>query len=230
MDSVALWMDEEINEERNARRAIRDHFNIDELSERSFIKNFRLSKDAFSYVLRSIEHELHAPIRSTAVTPTVKLAATLTFLGQGGYQHQIGQDRFAGLAQSTTSKCITEVVNAIEKTLCPRHIKFEMTVQEKRESKNHFYSKFGLPGIIGAVDGTHILTIWIKDEHLFFNRKLKHSINAMAICDHKMYIRAVNGVYGGAAHDSHVWSLSNERQHMKAQYQNGDKSSWIIGR
>ncbi|XP_017463614.1 PREDICTED: putative nuclease HARBI1 [Rhagoletis zephyria] len=104
-----------------------------------------------------------------------------------------------------------------------------MTVQEKRESKNHFYSKFGLPGIIGAVDGTHILTIWIKDEHLFFNRKLKHSINAMAICDHKMYIRAVNGVYGGAAHDSHVWSLSNERQHMKAQYQNGDKSSWIIG-
>ncbi|XP_036345000.1 putative nuclease HARBI1 [Rhagoletis pomonella] len=61
------------------------------------------------------------------------------------------------------------------------------------------------------------------------NRKLKHSINAMVICDHKMYIRAVNGVYGGAAHDSHVWSLSNERQYIKAQYQNGDKSSWIIG-
>ncbi|XP_018786952.1 PREDICTED: putative nuclease HARBI1 [Bactrocera latifrons] len=43
------------------------------------------------------------------------------------------------------------------------------------------------------------------------------------------YIRAVNGVYGGAAHDAHVWSLSNERQYMPSNYQNGDKSSWLIG-
>ncbi|XP_050334416.1 putative nuclease HARBI1 [Bactrocera neohumeralis] len=69
----------------------------------------------------------------------------------------------------------------------------------------------------------------VKDEHLFFNRKLKHSVNAMVICDHNMYIRAVNGVYGGAAHDAHVWTLSNERQYMLSNYQNGDKSSWLIG-
>ncbi|XP_039968796.1 putative nuclease HARBI1 [Bactrocera tryoni] len=113
----------------------------------------------------------------------------------------------------------------------PKHIKFEMSSQEKREAKNYFYLKFGLPGIIGAVDGTHIQMVRpVKDEHLFFNRKLKHSINAMVICDHNMYsIRAVNGVYGGAVHDAHV-CLSNERQYMLSNYQNGDKSSWLIGR
>lgn len=133
-------------------------------------------------MLKSITHDLPAPIRSTSVTPAAKLAVTLKFLGQGGYQHQIGQDRFAGLAQPTTSKCIAEVVNAIEKNLCPKHIKFQMTAQEKREAKNHFYSKFRLPGIIGAVDGTHIQMVRpVKDEHLFFNRKLKHSINAMVV-------------------------------------------------
>ncbi|XP_050338259.1 putative nuclease HARBI1 [Bactrocera neohumeralis] len=112
----------------------------------------------------------------------------------------------------------------------PKHIKFEMSSQEKREAKNYFYLKFGLPGIIGAVDGTHIQMVRpVKDEHLFFNRKLKHSINAMVICDHNMYsIRAVNGVYGGAVHDAHV-CLSNERQYMLSNYQNGDKSSWLIG-
>lgn len=63
-------------------------------------------------------------IRSTAVNTAVKLAATLKFFGQRGYQHQIGQYRFAGLAQSTTSKCIAKALSAIERTLYPKHIKF----------------------------------------------------------------------------------------------------------
>lgn len=44
-----------------------------------------------------------------------------------------------------------------------------------------------------------------------------------------MLIRAINGRYGGASHDSHVWSLSEERNYLKRNFENGDKSSWIIG-
>lgn len=82
----------------------------------------------------------------TTVNPAVKLAATLKFLGQGGYQHQIGQDWFEELAQSTTSKFIAEVLSVIEKTLCSKYKKYEMNSQEKLEAKHFFYSKFGLPG------------------------------------------------------------------------------------
>lgn len=148
----------------------------------SFVQNFRLNKEAFLYVLNNIESELKIPQRSTAIPNIIKLSSTLKFLAQGGYQHLIGQDRHAGLAQQTVSSCISEVCNAIENVLCPKHIVFLMTNEEKLDASRSFYSTCGIPGVIGAVDGTHIQLIRpSKDEHLFYNRKLKHSINAMVV-------------------------------------------------
>lgn len=127
---------------------------------------------------------------------------------------------------------------------------FERSEEKLRETKISFFNKCGIPGVIGAVDGTHIQIIRPKhNEHLYFNRKLKHSINAMAvsktfcihifsyinqlyftiqICDHKMIIRAIDGRFGGACHDSHVWNLSDEKQYLKNKYQEGDNSR-ILG-
>ncbi|XP_067646055.1 putative nuclease HARBI1 [Eurosta solidaginis] len=228
MDSVALWDD--LNEERIDRRIIRDNSNIMSLSDQSFVQNFRLNKEAFLYVLNSIKSELKTPRRATAVPEIIKVSTTLKFLGQGAYQHLIGQDRHAGLAQQTVSSCILEVCSAIETILCPKHITFSMSNREKQDANRRFYAKCGIPGVIGAVDGTHIQMIRpSKDEHLFFNRKLKHSINAMIICDHKMQIRAVNGKFGGASHDSHIWNLSAEREYLRTAYENGDTGQRILG-
>lgn len=59
---------------------------------------------------------------------------------------------------------------------------FERSEEKLRETKISFFNKCGIPGVIGAVDGTHIQIIRPKhNEHLYFNRKLKHSINAMAV-------------------------------------------------
>jgi len=110
------------------------------------------------------------------------LAAALKFLGQGGYQHQIGQDRNTGLAQPTVSVCLKEVCSAVEKILCPKHISFNLSVDEKKQIKQGFFEKCGVPGVIGAIDGTHIQMIRPTErEHLFLNRKLKHSMNAMVV-------------------------------------------------
>ncbi|XP_067623753.1 putative nuclease HARBI1 [Eurosta solidaginis] len=228
MDSVALWYD--TNEERIERRIIRDSSNIMNLSDKSFVKNFRLNKDAFLYVLDSINGELKSPKRSTAVPNILKLSSTLKFLGQGAYQHLIGQDRHTGMAQQTFSRCMFEVCSAIEKVLCKKHIEFPLSEAKKNEANRSFCSACGIPGVIGAVDGTHIQLVRpARDEHLYFNRKLKQSINATVICDHKMRIRAVDGRFGGASHDSHVWSLSSERACLKANFENGDRGVRILG-
>lgn len=148
----------------------------------SFVKNFRLSKESFMYVLNEIKDEIKPQQRSPAIPNVIKLAATLRFLAEGGYQHGIGQDVNIALAQQTMSKVITEVCTAIENKLCPKWINFNLTEVEKRKSKQYFYTKFGFPGIVGLIDGTHIQIVRpTKDEHLFFNRKMKHSINAMVV-------------------------------------------------
>ncbi|XP_054746667.1 putative nuclease HARBI1 [Anastrepha obliqua] len=228
MDCVALW--DESSEERIYRRFIRDNSNVMSLSDQSFVQNFRLSKEAFMYVLNSIKGEMKSPTRATAIPDIIKVATTLKFLAQGAYQHLIGQDHRAGLAQQTVSSCLWEVCSAIEKVLCPKHIVFSMSSEEQQDANRRFYETCGIPGVVGAVDGTHIQMIRpSNDEHLFFNRKLKHSINAMVICDHKMQIRAVNGRFGGASHDSHIWNLSGEREYLKTAYENGDSGQRILG-
>lgn len=45
-----------------------------------------------------------------------------------------------------------------------------------------------------------------------------------------MRIRAVNGRFGGASHDSHVWNLSGERELLKRNYENGDRGVRILGK
>ena len=44
--------------------------------------------------------------------------------------------------------------------------------------KQHFYGFGRFPGVIGAIDATHVQLITSsKDKHLFVNRKSNHSIN-----------------------------------------------------
>lgn len=141
------------------------------------------------YVFSSIKYHLNPSQRSTAIPPLLKFAATLKLLAQGGYQHQIGQDRHLGISQQSVSSSFGEVCKVIEEILCPKLIVFQMTQEEKREAKIHFYNKCGIPGVIGAVDGTHIqLMRPTINEHLYLGRKLKHSINAMAVSCEKQFV------------------------------------------
>lgn len=69
----------------------------------------------------------------------MKLASTLKCLVQGGYQHQIDQDRLVGLSHSSISICLSEVCEIIEQNICPKHIIFEMTEEKKMEAKRWFF-------------------------------------------------------------------------------------------
>ena len=126
---------------------------------------------------------MRSGIRSTSVSNTVKLATTLRFLAQGSYQLSVGNDFHLGLAQPTVSLILAETIKILEEVICPLHIKFKMTEEEKDEAKVDFFDKTGFPGVIGCVDGTHIKILAPKKEeqHLYFNRKGFFSINAMIV-------------------------------------------------
>lgn len=148
----------------------------------SFIKLFRLSRETFKKLLDDTQDQFVVHSKSSAIPPILKLAVTLRFLAEGSYQRGVGQDYLIGMAQATVSVVITEVLNILETFMCPKYIKFELSEAEKKESKAHFYSKFGFPGIIGCIDGTHISIIRPNtNEHHYFNRKQYHSINAMIV-------------------------------------------------
>lgn len=118
--------------------------------------------------------------RCTAIPAVLKLAATLNLLASGSYQVNVGGSFLLGMAQPTVSLVFNEMINLLENTLCEEWIAMKPT--EFKETKKHFFEKFKIPGVVGCIDGTHIPILRpTKDEHMFFNRKGFHSINAMIV-------------------------------------------------
>lgn len=122
-------------------------------------------------------------VRSTFIPTTLKLATTLRFLAQGSYQLSVGNDFNLGLSQSSVSLILEETLNVLQNVICPQFIKFEMTDEEKMESKLYFFEKTGFPGVIGCIDGTHIkiLAPPKEDQSVYYNRKGYFSLNAMIV-------------------------------------------------
>lgn len=51
----------------------------------------------------------------------------------------------------------------------------------------------------------------------------------LKICDSNMMNRAVDSRYPGSTHDGFVWNLCSARQHLLRQYENGDRTSKMLG-
>ncbi len=89
-----------------------------------------------------------------------------------------------------------------------------------------FQAKFGMPGIVGAIDGTHVrIQRPINSENEFVNRKSYHSINVQAICDHEGYFINLVANWPGSTHDSRILSESDVGQ----MFESGEQSGILLG-
>ncbi|XP_036325552.1 putative nuclease HARBI1 isoform X1 [Rhagoletis pomonella] len=164
-------------DEKIVRKQLRDKSDPLALSNNAFIKRFRLNKEAFQHVLKKIDFLSHD---TKAAPPVLQLAASLSLLGSGSYQHTVGSDYLIGMCQSTVSKLTSHVLLEMENKLCPEFIKFD--VDNSQTCKEWFMENYRIPGVIGCIDGTHIgLQKPTQNEHMYFNRKGFHSLNAMII-------------------------------------------------
>ena len=92
-----------------------------------------------------------------------------------------------GVSISTVSLSLRMVCNAIAEHLGPLHIKFPSTEEELQQAASRFLLTFGLPQVVGCVDGTHVPIIQpTENPHDFFCYKIKYSLNCQGICDEKI--------------------------------------------
>ncbi|XP_036334306.1 putative nuclease HARBI1 isoform X1 [Rhagoletis pomonella] len=219
------------NELKMQRKVIRQKSDIFNLTDHKFESYFRLNKTAFKYVLGKIRPKMKVGIRSTSVSNTIKLAATLGFLAQGSYQLNVGNNFNLGLSQPTVCSILSETLTVLEDIVCPLWIKFNMTNDEKVIIKREFLEKTGFPGVIGCVAGTHIKILAPKkqDQPLYCNRKGFFSLNAMVICDHKMRIRYLDARHAGSASDSLIWNVSDARSMLRDRCEAGERNCWLLG-
>uniref|UniRef100_D3TQX7 DDE Tnp4 domain-containing protein n=1 Tax=Glossina morsitans morsitans TaxID=37546 RepID=D3TQX7_GLOMM len=206
------------------RRALRDASNPLTLPEEVFLQKFRVSKEAFEYILGKIG--ANDGIRRTYTPPVIRLALTLELLGSRSHGRLAGSDLCSTVAQATFSVVVSEMIQELEDKLCTEWIQLDINANTKR----WFYKEFGIPGVIGCVGGTHIyFRKTSQSEETFINPSGKASVNGMVVCDHDMKIIGVNFGFPGSTHDSHVWNHSNERTYLKDHWNRNESNGWLLG-
>lgn len=170
------------------RRVMRDNSDPFSLVEEQFIDLFRLNKDQTRFLIQNITPHMHNSSRYHAVHPITRIFVALSFYATGTYQRVIGQSFQLSVSQQSTSRCIHEVSNLIIEHLSDQFIKFPQTLDAKNIIKEAFMRHTRFPGVIGAIDCTHIAIIKpVHEEHNYVNRKRYHSKNVQIVSNTKNY-------------------------------------------
>ena len=90
-----------------------------------------------------------------------------------------------------------------------------MTPDTREWVKQEFMAKYGFPGVLGAIDCTHVhLRAPADNAAIYVNRKGTHSINIQVICDALCNVTHVFANYPGSSHDSFILANSVIQQRV----------------
>ena len=121
-----------------------------------------------------------------------------------------------GIHQSTTSKVIMEVCEAIVTHLVPKYITLPKTREEITSKVSQFELKFGMLQAYGCIDGTHIpIKTPIENMQDYFNYEQFFSLNVQAVCDCKGYFMDVDCRWPGSCRDAKVYANSKINKNMQ---------------
>ena len=109
-----------------------------------------------------------------------------------------------GVSEYTVFDIVKRVSDEICEQLMPKYITWP---EEERvdEIVNDFRNHRGFPGVIGAIDGSHI-PIKTPESYPenYINRKSFASVNLQAVCDSNMHLLNVSCGWPGSVHDARV--------------------------
>ncbi|XP_042146173.1 putative nuclease HARBI1 [Ixodes scapularis] len=159
------------------------------------------------YIADVLASDLIRPTRRSHATPVlIQVLLALKFFATGTFLITAGD--FLHLHESTASRCVRRVALALAKQ-APHFIRWP-TAAEVPELQRQFYAVDGFPGVVGAIDGTHVRIQGPPlHEEVFVNRHFYHSINVQLVVDARSRILNVVAKWPGSVHDSYVLSQSS---------------------
>ncbi|VDI62674.1 Hypothetical predicted protein [Mytilus galloprovincialis] len=215
------------NERRAMRRerVFRDRTNImDSLNDIELISRYRLDRRSIFDLVDVLAPHLERPtLRNFAIPPLHQVLTTLRYYAKGGFLSEIGD--IHGISRSSVSRIISSVTTSLVSSLLYK-LKFPLDQPSLREIKQDFHNMYGMPNVVGAVDGTLIPIIRpSEDEQIFVCRKNYHSLNVQAICDAKMKFTNVVAKWPGNTHDSFIMQNCS----LSEKFENKQIDGWLLG-
>jgi len=109
------------------------------------------------------------------------------------------------LCGASTLRCVRLFTTSVVKRLTPHLIKFPESIAGFEQCARAFEARSGIPGIIGAIDGSHIRVAPPKrDQKSYYNRKSFYSVILSAVCDARGAFLCCDVGFPGRMSDSKV--------------------------
>eukprot|EP00795_Rhopilema_esculentum_P004161 gene4161-20347_t len=111
--------------------------------------------------------------------------------------------------QSTVSKGVVEICDAIKAKLGPQLLYLPKTEEEIKKKVTYMEIKFGVPQALGTIDGTHVPIIRPTEcPQDFFDYKHFVSLSVQAVCDYKWISIDDDDQWPGSLHDAKIYANS----------------------
>lgn len=161
------------------------------------------------------------------------MLSAIRFYATGCFQRPVGEQWGISLSQTSVSRCLHKVTDAINAHLLKEWVKFPITTFERNCAKEVLRnSPYPFEDCIGAIDCTHVVAPTVapkKHEGAYVNHHGYHSLNVQMICDPTLKILNVNAKFPGARHDAYIWGCSPVRNVMKSTFSSGERRTFLIG-
>ena len=192
---------------RQRERVYRPRHTYLSLSEEECRRKLRLTRQAVTDICHLLADELGTDARCPYALPiAVKITAALHFYASGSFQHPLSC--IGRISQSAVSSAIHAVTSGLVQH-AGEYIKFPVTPDSQERTKQELWTKYGFPGVLGAIDCTHVqLRAPSLNALTYINRKGTHSINIQVISDANCRINHVFANYPGSSHDSFILANS----------------------
>ncbi|XP_067636002.1 putative nuclease HARBI1 isoform X2 [Eurosta solidaginis] len=218
---------------RNFRRlklaSLRDTEDPFLLQEETFQRFLRFPKTLCWELIQELKpHDNY--VRNSRIPFEIQFISVLYFLANGSYQSCVGNSDFVAVSQSSVSRNIKDICRLVFE-----HKNAEISFPNTAEHYNSIKrGKFGIKGVIGAIDCTHVAIIAPSSStvgvvpHDYMNRKGYYSVNVEAICDEELIFRHVNARFPGSCHDGGKWTTSPVRIKLIREHVAGSYT-WLLG-
>src|SRR5271154_3502303 len=181
-------------------KVFRPRMNFHTEDPRIFNEKFRISKEAFDYVLAIIESDLQQSNRRGVLSPEQQLKVALHWMGNGGQMHGVAD--MHSISTPTVHRCIRKVCLTVVNKLFQNEVRWP---NDCTKIAADFKTHCGFPQVGGCIDGSLIpIDGPTSNEPAFVDRHGKHSINCMVVCGPNLQFYHANANWPGSVHDSRV--------------------------
>lgn len=176
------------------------------MDDKDFFQHLRLTKPAFTYLLDNIKKD-DTPPRTHGkkkVSTTEGLLLTLWFLGnKTSFRETAFQFR-------RTISAVHRLFYSTVLLICELAKKVITWPSDIDMTQNEFVKIANIPGIVGAIDATHINVRPPEDNQKdYLDRMMNHSEVLLAVCDAKMRFTHISTGFPGSIHDQRCLDLSH---------------------